>query len=222
MNEIATRILEVQDRIEQAVRRSGRRATDVQVVAASKTISPEMIATAARCGVHAFGENRAQELLTKVTSPELQLPELRWHFIGRLQRNKVASLAAKVSLWQSVDRPELVDVIARHAPGANVLLQLHLGDETTKGGLDPSGLSSLLEYSQEQGLVVQGLMAVPPPTEDIRPFVEVLVQLADRHRLPVRSIGMSSDFERAVEHGSTMIRLGTAIFGRRTNHVALA
>jgi pyridoxal phosphate enzyme (YggS family) len=172
--------------------------------------------TAIGAGAVALGENYAQELLGKVG--ELGAGPPAWHFLGRLQSNKVRQLAPHVALWQSVDRPGLVTEIAKRAPGAAVLVQLNLSGEPQKGGCEVGETPRLVGLARDEGLDVRGLMGVGPagPPEAARPGFERLVALADALELPVRSIGMSADLEVAVAAGATMVRVGTDLFGART------
>jgi pyridoxal phosphate enzyme (YggS family) len=188
----------------------------ITVVAVTKGFGPQVVRDARAVGLEDVGENYAQELLGKVE----ELPDLapvRWHFIGRLQRNKVRRLAPHVHLWQSVDRLELGREIARWAPGARVLVQVDATGEPQKGGVPESDVPGLVEGLRGLGLDVQGVMAVGPagpPDAAAEPFRRV-VTLADQLALPVRSLGMSADLEVAVRAGSTMVRVGTDLFGPR-------
>jgi uncharacterized pyridoxal phosphate-containing UPF0001 family protein len=141
----------------------------------------------------------------------------RWHAIGRLQRNKVRDLAPHVHLWQSVDRPELGAAIARHAPGARVLVQVGATGEEGKGGCPPEQVPGLVDALVALGLDVRGLMTVGPtdPDADPRPGFDLVAALAGRLGLAEVSMGMSGDIEAAVAAGSTMVRVGTALFGPR-------
>jgi len=205
---VAERVAAVRARIADAGG-SGR----VRLVAVTKGFGPEVVAAAVAAGVDDVGESYAQELVAKaaVVDPP------RWHFVGRLQVNKVRALAATVALWQSVDRARLVDELARRAPGAQVLVQVDVSGEPSKGGCPPAEVPALVERAAEAGLEPRGLMAVGPlgPPEAARPGFRALVGLADRLGLAERSIGMSGDLEVAVQEGATMVRVGTALFGPR-------
>lgn len=189
------------------------------VVAVTKGFGAEVASLARSAGVVDLGENYAQELLAKakVLATDATVPAPRWQAIGRLQRNKVRSLAGVVALWQSVDRAELGAEIARRAPGAEVLVQVNVTGEAQKGGCSPDDAADLVAELLGSGLVVRGLMTVGrtgSPAEGGEGFV-ALARLADRLDLPVRSMGMSDDLEAAVAAGSTMVRVGSAIFGPR-------
>jgi pyridoxal phosphate enzyme (YggS family) len=209
---IAERLAAVRERVEGAARRAGRDHRDVMLVAVSKNVEPARIAESIEAGQRVFGENRAQELLAHAAA----LPgDVAWHFVGRLQRNKVRSVASLVSTWESVDRPELVAAIERHAPSATVLVQVNVGDEPQKGGCAPEATAGLVDEARAAGLRVVGLMAVPPVLGDPRPSFARLRTLAEQLGLPELSMGMSADFEAAIEEGATIVRVGSAIFGPR-------
>jgi PLP dependent protein len=214
---------QVEERLDQVEARieSAGGGPDVSIVAVTKGFGVDAIEAAMAVGLIDLGENYAQELLDKVHAPELVGPVVpRIHFIGRLQRNKVRALADVVTLWQSVDRLDLATEIARRAPGATVLVQLNLSGEATKGGCDPAGTRDLVDGARALGLDVQGLMGVGPagPPAAAEAGFRRLVELADSLDLPIRSIGMSADLEVAVAAGSTMVRVGTDLFGPRPPH----
>jgi PLP dependent protein len=212
--QVRDRLAAVRSRIEAA---GG--ADDLAIVAVTKGFGVDAVAAAVEAGLHDVGENYAQELRDKADALEVPAGGVtpRFHFIGRAQRNKVRQIAELVTLWQSVDRLELAREIAARAPGAAVLVQLNLSGEVQKGGCDPDGAPALVGTCREQGLDVLGLMGVGPagPAEAARPGFRRLVSLADELDLPVRSIGMSADLEVAVAEGSTMLRIGTGLFGSR-------
>jgi hypothetical protein len=208
---IGARLAEVRRRIEGAARRAGRAGDDVALVAVTKGVGPERILEALAAGVTRLGESRAQELLGKVAA--LDAPE--WHFVGRLQRNKVAALSPFVTVWHSVDRPELAPVLARRAPGARVMVEVNVAGDPGKGGCAPASAAALVEDLVSAGLRVEGLMTVPPLGIDPRPTFAALRQLAGSLGLRQLSMGMSDDFEVAVEEGATVVRLGRVLFGPR-------
>jgi uncharacterized pyridoxal phosphate-containing UPF0001 family protein len=140
---------------------------------------------------------------------------VRWHFLGRLQRNKVRALAPWVACWQSVDRPELGAELARRAPGARVLVEVNLGEEPQKGGCLPAAVPGLVDGLRAAGLRVDGLMAVPPHADDPRRWFAALRDQGAALGLPELSMGMTDDFDVAVEEGATMVRVGRALFGPR-------
>jgi len=139
----------------------------------------------------------------------------RWHFLGALQRNKVRALAPWVVCWQSVDRPELGPVLGRHAPGATVLIEVNLAGEPQKSGCAPEVAAALRDTLSGHGLVVAGLMAVPPAHDDPRRWFVALRELGERLGVAELSMGMTDDYETAVEEGATIVRVGRALFGDR-------
>lgn len=209
--DIEARLAEVRNRIV----RAGGDPDRITVVAVAKGFPAKAVQSAAAAGLADIGESYAQELAAKAEACA-GVP-LRWHFIGRLQRNKVRLVAPVVTLWQSVDRAELGEEIARRAPGANVLAQINVSGEPQKGGCPPQETVALVADLGSLGLRVQGLMAVGAvgPPGDARPGFRQLVRLADELGLAERSIGMTGDLEVAVEEGTTMLRVGTALFGPR-------
>jgi hypothetical protein len=214
---VAERVDAVLARIEAAARAAGRDGRDVRLVAACKTVSTERIAEAVAAGVTDLGENRAQELLAKapVLMGLVEGPPVVWHFLGRLQRNKVRSLAPWVRCWQSVDRPELASLLARHAPAARVLVEVNLAHEPQKAGCAPDETPALVDALRAVGLDVAGLMTVPPHGEDPGPWFAMLRDLAARLELTELSMGMTDDFEAAIAEGATTVRIGRALFGPR-------
>ena len=195
------------------IRSAGGDRRDVQLVAVTKGFGPDVVEAVLAAGVNDTAESYAQELVAKAAA----VPDARWHFVGRLQTNKVRQLAPVVQLWQSIDRPELAVELRRRAPGAHALVQVNVGGEQGKGGCDPREAPVLVDQLHQSGIHVAGLMAVgvAGSPEAARPGFRRLTELADRLRLVERSMGMSDDLEVAVEEGSTMVRVGRAIFGPR-------
>ena len=193
----------------------------IVLVAVTKTFPADAWAAVVRAGGRDVGENYAQELTAKAEDFTRRFPELprpRVHFIGRLQSNKVRGLSGLVDLWQTVDRRSLISEIARWAPGAEILVQVNATGETDKGGCSPAEVPDLVAEARRQGLVVQGLMVVGPTDGDpdrTRGAFALVRRLADAESLPVRSMGMSADLEIALAEGTTMVRIGSALFGDR-------
>ncbi len=218
----------INDRIAAACARAGRDPAAVRLVAVSKTKPAAMIDEAAAAGQRLFGESYAQEFAAK--ADEVRLP-VEWHFIGGLQTNKVKYLRSKVALIHSVDRLSLAREIDRQwgklGSAIEVLLQVNLGGEETKSGTEAADLEALArQVAQLPNLRIRGLMTLPPwfdDAEEVRPFFRQLRQLAEGlEKLAIPgvemrelSMGMSHDFEVAVEEGATLVRVGTAIFGER-------
>ena len=203
---------EVRGRVAAAARRAGRDPAAVRVIGATKTVPVERLREAVAAGLTDLGENRAQELLAK--APELG-DDVCWHFLGQLQRNKVRPLGERVTWWHSVDRPALAPALARHAPDARVLVEVNLGDEPQKGGCPPGEAAALVDALRTADLRVEGLMTVPPQSQDPRRSFAELRDLAEALDLAHLSMGMTDDYEVAVEEGATMVRIGRALFGER-------
>jgi pyridoxal phosphate enzyme (YggS family) len=190
-------------------------ASRVRIVAVTKGFGADAVDAALRAGITDIGESYAQELLAK--APAVAREGARWHFIGRLQTNKVRAIGELVDLWQSIDRATLGDEVAKRVPGAKVLLQVNVTNETQKGGCGPAEVPQLVRRLQQSGLDVQGLMTVgrAGTAAEVRPGFQLLRRLADDLGLPECSMGMSDDLEVAVEEGSTIVRVGRALFGER-------
>lgn len=207
---------EVLDRIADA----GGDPDAISVVAVTKGFGPEAPLAALGAGLVDLGENYAQELDDKAEAVEAQrgeLPAPRWHFIGRLQSNKVRLVADRVACWQSIDRASLVDELAKRAPGARTFVQVDAAGEEGKGGADPADVPDLVARARDAGLDVVGLMAVGVFGDEAATEAAFArtAALADRLGLPERSFGMSGDLAAAVRAGTTMVRVGTALFGPR-------
>ena len=210
----------VAEKLEDVRRRIHRAGVDpggVRIVAVTKGFGPEACRAALAAGLVDLGENYAAELLAKadVLGPG---SGARWHAIGGLQRNKVAQLSGRVALWQTLDRLPLAAELARRAPGAEVLVQVNLAADPGRPGCRFDDVPALLDGATGLGLSVRGVMGVAPlgPAEDVaRAAFRRLAGLAARLGLPEVSMGMSADFEIAVQEGATMLRLGTALFGSR-------
>lgn len=183
----------------------------VRVVGVTKGFDGSAVAVARAAGLVDLGESYAQEMVAKVADA----PEVRWHWVGRLQRNKVRQVASHVHLWHSVDRASLGAEIARRAPGAAVLAQVNTSGEETKGGCVPEATPGLVRDLRAEGLDVRGLMTVADAADPAAGF-RLLRGLADDLGLAERSMGMSGDLEAAVAEGATIVRVGTALFGTRT------
>ena len=213
-DEIAARSVELRRRIAERTDR------DVRIVCVTKGHPIDVARAAFAAGFEDLGENYAQDLLRKADG--WQEPRPRWHFIGRLQSNKVRSLTPVVSLWQSVDRESVATEITRRAPGARVLVQLDLAGLPDRGGCQPDDAPALVRRCTELGLDVGGLMGVgvPGPPEGSRPGFRLLGRIADDLGLPIRSMGMSADIDVAVEEGSTMVRIGSQLVGPRPDRPA--
>ena len=220
MHDIRAGLMRVRERISAAAERAGRRPDDVLLIAVSKTVEAARVKEAIDAGVAALGENRVQEAKAKVAALGRPVP---WHLIGHLQTNKVKDALAIFDVIHSIDRLEVAREIERRAAGAgrpvDVLLEVNVANEATKSGFAPDAVAAALDAIGGMAhLKVRGLMAIPPVVErpeDSRLAFRALRALAERHGLRDLSMGMSGDFEIAVEEGATMVRVGTAIFGPR-------
>jgi pyridoxal phosphate enzyme (YggS family) len=210
---IAARVAEVRARIAAAARAAGRTSDAVRLLAATKTQPVEAVRAVVAAGVTDIGENRAQELTAK--APALADTDATWHFIGRLQRNKVNQLAPWVRWWHSVDRPELVDALAARVAGARILVEVNVAGEAQKGGCAPVDAPTLVDRARAGGLEPVGLMTVAPAEGDPRRTFAALRELGGRLGLAELSMGMTGDYEAAVAEGATVVRLGSALFGPR-------
>ena len=227
MSTIKDNLVRVYDRISKAAERAGREASSIHLIAVSKTKPLAMVEETLRAGVTNFGENRVQEALEKVRPED----GATWHMIGPLQRNKAKSAARIFDMIHSVDRLSLGQELDRRLQAAGrimpVLIQVNTSSEETKAGVEPDRALELAEQlSVLSGLSVRGLMTIPaysPDPEDARSAFRLLRDTRDRIAsagvtdigMDVLSMGMSHDFEVAIEEGADMIRVGTAIFGAR-------
>jgi pyridoxal phosphate enzyme (YggS family) len=209
-NEVADRVAHVRS----VIRDSG--GTAVSLIAVTKSFGIGALRAASDAGCDGVGENYAQELLEKIA---VGLPSIDVHFIGALQSNKVRSLAGHIALWQSVDRDSVVDELGRRVPGASILIQVDTTQEPSKGGVPPALLDSLRTRAESRGLVVKGLMTIGPTDgtqQECEKSFGILRHLVNEQGLSVCSMGMSADYSIAVACGSTMVRVGSGLFGDRT------
>lgn len=228
MSEILRERLErVRQRIAQAAQRAGREGSAIRLIGASKRVAPEVLREAMEAGLECFGENRVQEGKVKVG---LLPPRCEWHFIGALQTNKARDAVEYFSWIHSVDRLGLVEELDKRTRArgkrVKVLIEVNVGGEASKSGAAEGEVAELARRLNGCPMLeVMGLMTVAPfreEVEEVRPFFRRLREVRDRCEaetglvLPELSMGMSWDFEVAVEEGATMVRVGTAIFGERT------
>ena len=223
---IADNLAHVRARIAAAAAAAGRRAEDVTLVAVSKTHPGSAVLAAIGAGQLHFGENRVQEAAEKFPPIRAAHPGLRLHLIGGLQTNK-ARLAVRLGdVIESLDRPKLAeaisDAIAREGRTPQLLVQVNVGDEPQKYGVPHEEADRFIEACRERfGQALVGLMCIPPITSDPAPHFAWLAACAKRHGLSALSMGMSADFETAIAHGATHVRIGTAIFGARSESGSL-
>ena len=208
-NEVADRVAHVRSVI------SNAGGTAVSLVAVTKSFGIDALRAALTAGCDAAGENYAQELLEKIAEGA---PSIDVHFIGALQSNKVRMLVGHIALWQSVDRDSVVDELGRRAPGATILIQVDTTGEPSKGGVTPTQLDALRVRAESRGLIVKGLMTIGPTEgtqEECEKSFGMLRHLVNEQGLSVCSMGMSADYPIAVACGSTMVRVGSGLFGDR-------
>lgn len=230
---IRERVETVQERIAQACQRVGRSTDEVTLVSVTKTFPAEVVAAAIEAGLRDFGENKVQELTEKAEAfPSVYLGgEVHWHMIGHLQRNKARDVAACADLFHALDSRRLAKELNKRAAAEGrimpCLVQVNVSGEDTKFGLDPGETTRLIDvFAEFENLRILGLMTLAEPTddpEDVRPQFRLLRDLFEQSRRPehpnvsmeMLSMGMSGDYEVAVEEGATHVRLGTALFGPR-------
>ncbi|MGE5596558.1 MAG: YggS family pyridoxal phosphate-dependent enzyme [Hyphomicrobiales bacterium] len=220
---IAERLAAVRRRVEQACARAGRDPASVTIVGASKTHRAGVIVEAWRAGLRVFGENRVQEGLAKIAGvreivgPDSPGPE--WHFIGHLQTNKAKAAAGAFAILHGVDSARLFDTLAATGQPVRTMIEVNVAREASKHGILPEELGALIAHARRlPGVTVEGLMTVAPQSanpEDARPVFRQLRELAREHNLPCLSMGMTEDFEVAIEEGATHVRIGRALFGER-------
>jgi len=219
--DINTRIAEISDRIKQAALAASRSADSITLVAVSKVQPEDRIEDALTAGLRVFGENRVQEAQGRWATRRAIYPDLKLHLIGPLQSNKVEDAMALFDVIETVDRPKLVETLAKLAGAGNklpkLLVQVNTGEEEQKAGVAPRDLPALLNLCAARGLPIEGLMCIPPENEEPAMHFALLAKLARRHDLGVLSMGMSGDFEAAIKFGATHVRVGSALFGTRVS-----
>jgi len=217
----AQRLAEVKTRIFRAAEEARRDPSEVTLVAVTKTFGAEEIAPVAEAGHRFFGENRVQEAKAKFPGAlSDRFPGTELHLIGPLQSNKAREAAALFDVIHTVDRDRIAAALAREmrdlARAPELLVQVNTGEEPQKAGVAPLELNSFLRRCREEhGLVIEGLMCIPPVDDPPSPHFALLRKLRDRHGLRWLSMGMSGDFEQAIALGATHVRVGSAIFGSR-------
>ena len=205
------------DDVRRRIASAGGDPDRITIVAVTKGLGPEAARAAVAAGVADVGENYAQELVAKAEVVD----DARWHFLGHVQRNKVAALAPHVALWHGVDRTSVARAIAARTPGAPVLVQVNLTDDDNRNGCRRGDLDELVAQLLTIDLDLRGLMAVAPrgTPEEARPHFRWLQEKARELGLDELSMGMSGDYDVAVEEGATIVRLGRALFGARPERV---
>lgn len=219
MSDAATRLAQIQDRIARAAKVARRDSGEVALIAISKTHDAEAIAPLIAAGQRRFGENRVQEAEAKWPALRAIHPDIELHLVGQLQSNKAEQAVALFDAIHSVDRPSLVQALARAIErlgrSPRLFVQVNIGEEPQKGGCAIADLPALLAEAEAAGLTVDGLMCVPPAGVDAAPYFALAAKLARDNGLAALSMGMSEDFETAVMLGATHVRVGSALFGPR-------
>jgi pyridoxal phosphate enzyme (YggS family) len=215
----AQRLADVRARIARAARLARREPDSVSLIAVSKTHPVEAILPLIGAGQRIFGENRVQEAQAKWPGLKTDRPDLSLHLIGQLQSNKADEAVDLFDAIHSVDRPSLVDALAKAivkiGRRPDCFVQVNIGDEPQKGGCAVADLPALIDHARSAGLPIAGLMCIPPADTEPAPYFALLAKLARRHDAAGLSMGMSSDYETAVTIGATHVRVGTALFGER-------
>lgn len=210
---------DIRRRMKKAERGAGRKEGVTQLVAVSKTVSAENLQAAITSGQRVFGENRVQEAQDHWADLKTQYQDIKLHLIGPLQTNKVKEAVALFDIIETLDREKLADVLAaemkKQGRDISFFVQVNTGEEEQKAGIAPRDLKSFLSYCKNAGLTVTGLMCIPPVDEPAGLHFAFLKDLARQHDLKELSMGMSADFEKAIEAGATYVRVGTALFGER-------
>jgi pyridoxal phosphate enzyme (YggS family) len=214
------------DRVDSACARIGKKREDIQIVGVCKGHSSDKIREAYECGIRIIGENKTQE--ADIHQADLSDLDIDWHFIGKLQKNKINRILNNFNFIQSVDGVKSIEHIHKRVlDSRDVFIEINIGEEKTKSGFTENGLLKAINYIQKLNRVnIVGMMAIPPSVddpEDVRPFFERIRNLKDEINsmnlknfdIQHLSMGMSYDYDIAIEEGATMIRIGTALFGRR-------
>jgi pyridoxal phosphate enzyme (YggS family) len=220
MDQIESNLHHIQERINNACRHSHRSAEEITLVAVTKTVDVPSIKTAFDLGLRHFGENRIQEAVSKIELLSHEKPAIAWHMIGHLQTNKARQAVALFDIIESIDSAKLADILNKQATKRMpILIQVNIAGENTKSGFSPNEIEKAMEeISGLPNMEIKGLMTIAPLVdnpEDVRYVFKKLRVLRDRLGLEHLSMGMTDDFEVAIEEGATIIRIGRAIFGER-------
>ena len=221
---LSQRLLAIRARMDAAARAAGRDPASVILTAVSKTQPPEAIDAALATGLRVFGENRVQEAQGRWTDRRPDIPDLELRLIGPLQSNKAVEAVALFDVIETLDREKLIGALAaaqdKLGRRPRVLVQVNTGEEPQKAGVWPRDADALIVSARAAGLLIEGVMAIPPADEEPILHFALLAKIAARNDLSILSMGMSNDYEAAIRLGATHVRLGTALFGERNPSVA--
>lgn len=220
---MTSNLINIKEKIDAAAKKAGRNADDVTLVAVSKVHVAETIRPVLEAGQRIFGENRVQEAAEKWPAMKEDFEGVELHLIGPLQTNKVRQAIHLFDVIETVDRPKLARTLARIFKEENktcdVYVQVNTGLESQKAGISPEEADDFITICRDElGLNVTGVMCIPPFDEDPTEHFKLLKSIADRNKIEIISMGMSGDFEKAIEHGATHVRVGTAVFGKRPGY----
>jgi PLP dependent protein len=220
MNNAAENILNVRAAINEAARRADRKADHICLIAVSKTYDAAAIAPVIAAGQRHFGENRVQEAQAKWPALKAATTDVVLHLIGSLQSNKAEEAVALFDEIHVLDRPSLAEALAKAMVKTGkrpaLYVQVNIGEEAQKGGVSLADLPALIDQARALDLPLAGLMCIPPVDAEPAPYFALLAKLAKQHELPKLSMGMSADFDHAIQQGATHVRVGSAIFGTRS------
>ena len=222
-NSMTSNLTMIKEKIASAAKKAGRNENNVTLVAVSKVHVAETILPVLKAGQRIFGENRVQEAVEKWSAMREQFDDVELHLIGPLQTNKARQAAQLFDVIETVDRPKLARTLARVFEEENrqcdVYVQVNTGLESQKAGIAPEDADDFIRFCQDElGLNVTGLMCIPPFDEDATEHFKLLKSIADRNNIKIVSMGMSGDFETAIQYGATHVRVGTAVFGKRPGY----
>jgi len=220
---MTSNLIEINKKIADAAEKCSRDPDDITLVAVSKVHVAETIRPVLEAGHCVFGENRVQEALQKWPTLKKSYPDIELHLIGPLQTNKVRQVVQLFDVIETVDRPKLARALARifeeEGKACDIYVQINTGLESQKAGISPAAADDFIRLCRDElHLPVKGVMCIPPFDEDPADHFTLLKSIADRNSLNAISMGMSGDFEKAIEHGATHVRVGTAIFGKRPGY----
>lgn len=220
---MTSNLMNIKDKINKAAEAYGRGEENVTLVAVSKVHVAETIIPVLEAGQRVFGENRVQEAMEKWPSLKERFKDVELHLIGPLQTNKVRQAVQLFDVIETVDRPKLARALARifeeENKSCDIYIQINTGHESQKAGIAPEEADDFISLCRDElNLPVKGVMCIPPFDEDATEHFKMLKSIAERSDIDIISMGMSGDFEKAIEHGATHVRVGTAVFGKRPGY----